>query len=71
MSTLHKYASKMFSLETTALINIFTGISPPTETAAQILAALANGEKRLKEFMEDRLIHAGEKKTFEATLSKH
>ena len=43
MSTLHKYASKMFSFEKTALINIFTGISPSTETAAQILAALTNG----------------------------
>ena len=68
MSTLHKYASKMFSLEKTALINIFTGISPPTETGAQILAALTDGEKRLKEFIEDRL--SQEKKTFDATLSK-
>ena len=68
MSTLHKYASKIFSREKTALINIFTGISPPTETGAQILAALTDGEKRLKEFIEDRL--SQEKKTFDATLSK-
>lgn len=68
ITTLDRFQVDIFSLEPTPLTDLATGISPSGKTVKEILQAIDNGEKRAKQFIDERLNK--KEKAFEATLSK-
>lgn len=56
--TLQQFDVKLFSNNSTELINIATGVSPDAETSWSIVTAMAQGAETTQKFIQDRLLNA-------------